>query len=269
MGIDIVAGRAFTERDTISTPGAVVVSESLARYLWPTEEPLGQRLVAIGAEIESDGDPVWQTVVGVVRDARYREIEHARFNLYVPFTQVPMNVANLVVRTARDPSALVGPVRDEVRRRDPSLVVGEAATLESIVSTVMRPWRFNMMISSLFAVLALLLSAIGLFGTVAYSVADRTREIGLRRALGARTGVVLWVVSRQTMTLMFLGARVGLVLSLATSRLIAPLLFGVSPTDAEALLSFTVLLLLTSALASFLAAYRATRIDPMVALQTE
>ena len=102
-----------------------------------------------------------------------------------------------------------------------------------------------------------------------HSVADRTREIGLRRALGARTGVVLWVVSRQTMTLMFLGARVGLVLSLATSRLIAPLLFGVSPTDAEALLSFTVLLLLTSALASFLAAYRATRIDPMVALQTE
>ncbi len=269
MGIDIVAGRAFTWRDTVGSPGAVVVSESLARSLWPDQNPIGQRLIAIGAELGSAEDPVWQSVVGVVRNARYREIERPRFNVYVPFTQVPMNAGNVVVRTAGSPAAVTNAVRDALQRQDPNLVVRSAVTLSSLVSTVMQPWRFNMTMSSLFAAIALLLSAIGLFGSVAHGVADRTREIGLRRSLGATTGDVFRLVSRHAMILTGMGIAFGLPLSLVANGLLEPLLFGVDRADARILGSVTLLVALVTAAATGLAARRATTVDPLVALRTE
>ena len=269
MGIDLVAGRAFTDRDTTDAPGAVMVSESLARYLWPAGQAVGRRLIAVSAEAESDGGPAWQTVVGVVRDARYREIERARFDLYVPFHQVAMRVEQLVVRTDGDPTLLAAAILNEVREADPNFVVTSTATLTSIVDGVMRPWRFNMTIATWFAGLAIGLAAIGLFGTVAYGVTQRTREVGVRRALGAQARDVVRLVWSQAIGLTLLGAGVGVVVALPVSEALRPLLFGVEPREIGTLTVVAAVLLVVCASASFLAAYRATRIDPMVALRLE
>ena len=269
MGINLVEGRAFTARDMADTPGVVVVGASLARRLWPTGDAIGQRLIAIGAEMESGDDPAWQTVVGVVDDVRYREIEASRLNLYVSVYQVPMDVQHLVVRTAGNPASLAPAVRDAVHQVDRNLVVGATTTLKSIVSGAMRPWRFNMTISTTFAMLALGLSAIGLFGTVAYSVGQRTHEIGVRRALGAQAADVLSLVWTHAILLTLLGASIGTASALLLGESLRPLLFGVTPHDATTLGSLVATLLLVCAAASLLAAWRATRIDPVTALRTE
>ena len=267
MGIDLVAGRTFNDRDTTDAPAAVMVSESLALYLWPSGEAVGRRLVAVGAEAESDESPTWQTVVGVVEDARYRELERGRFDLYVPFTQVSMSLNHLVIRTAGDPARLAAAIRSEVQRADPNFVIDAITPLRGLVDDVMRPWRFNMTLATLLAGLATGLAAIGLFGTVAYGVTRRTREIGVRRALGAHAADVLRLVSGQAVVLTLLGAAIGLGVALPAGELLRPLLFGVAPGEAETLAVLTALLLAVCAAASLLAAWRATRIDPLVALR--
>ena len=163
-----------------------MISESLARYLWPSADAVGRRLITIGAEAESDGAPAWQTVVGVVEDARYRELERGRFDLYVPFTQVSMGLNHLVIRTEGDPARLAAALRSEVRRADPNFAIESITPLRGLVDDVMRPWRFNMTMASLLAGLAAGLAAFGLFGAVAYGVSRRTKEISVRRALGAQ-----------------------------------------------------------------------------------
>ncbi len=269
MGIRLVAGRPFTDRDTADAPGAVMVSESLARYLWPANEAVGRRLIAVGAEVPSGDGPDWQTVVGVVADARYREIERARFDLYVPSQQVSMRAEHVVARTDGDPTTLAAAIRDEIQQADPNFVVESMSTLRGIVDGVMRPWAFNMTMATLFAGLAIGLVAIGLFGTVAYSVTQRTREIGVRRALGAQASDVLRVVWGQAVVLTVLGIGIGLVVVTLVSETMRPLLFGVAPRAAATLAVLAALLLLVCGSASLLAAYRATRIDPMVALRPE
>ena len=267
MGIDLVAGRTFTDRDTVEAPAAVVVSESLAGSLWPSTEPLGRRLIAIGAEAESDDSPAWQTVVGVVADARYRELERGRFDLYVPFTQAPMRLNHLVIRTEGDPAQLAPAIRSEVRRADPNFVIGSTTPLRSLVDDVLRPWRFNMTMATLLAALATGLAAIGLFGAVAFGVARRTREIAVRRAVGARTRDVLRLVWGQSLGLALLGAIIGLGAALASGALLRPLLFGVTPLEPGILAGLAALLLAICAAASLLAARRATTIEPLAALQ--
>ena len=267
MGIDLVAGRTFSDRDTTEAPAAVMVSESLARYLWPSGGAVGRRLIAVGAEAESADAPAWQTVVGVVEDARYREIERGRFDLYVPFTQVAMSLNHLVIRTEGDPARLAAALRSEVQRADPNFVIESITPLRGLVGDVMRPWRFNMTMATLLAGLAAGLAAIGLFGTVAYGVARRTREIGVRRALGAQAADVLGLVWGQAVALTLLGSVIGLGVALAASEVLRPLLFGVAPREAETFALLTALLFSACAAASLLAAWRATRIDPLVALR--
>ena len=167
MEIDLVAGRTFTDRDTTDAPAAVLVSESLARYLWPSGDAVGRRLVAVGAEAESDDAPAWQTVVGVVEDARYRKLERGRFDLYVSFTQVSMSLNHLVIRTEGDPAGFAAALRSAVQRADSNLGVESITPLRGLVDDVMRPWRFNMTMATLLAGLATGLAAIGLLGTVA------------------------------------------------------------------------------------------------------
>ncbi|MYD86341.1 MAG: FtsX-like permease family protein [Acidobacteria bacterium] len=267
MGIDLVAGRTFSDRDTTDAPAAVIVSESLARYLWRSGDAVGRRLIAIGAEADADGAPAWQTVAGVVEDARYRELERGRFDLYVPFTQVSMGLNHLVIRTAGDPVQLAAVLRSAVRQADPNFVIDSITPLRGLVDDVMRPWRFNMTMATLLAALAAGLAAIGLFGTVAYGVARRTREIGVRRALGARAVDVLRLVWGQAVALTLLGAAIGLGVALPAGELLRPLLFGVAPREAGTLGFLTALLVAVCASASLLAAWRATRIDPIAALR--
>ena len=269
MGIRLVTGRPFTDRDTVDAPGAVIVSESLARYLWPANDAVGQRLIAVGAEMHSGDNPNWQTVVGVVADARYREIEHDRFDLYVPAEQVAMSVKRLVIRTDGDPTRLTVAIRNVVQETDPNLVVESTSTLSGIVSGVIRPWAFNMTMAMLLAGIAVGLVAIGLFGTVAYSVTQRTREIGVRRALGAQAIDVLRVACGQALALTVMGLGIGLAVGILASEAMRPLLFGVVPREPRMLAVPVVLLLLLCGSASLLAAYRATKIDPMVALRPE
>ena len=268
MGIDLMAGRTFTDRDTTDASAAVMVSESLARYLWPSGDAVGRRLIAVGAESESEsGNAPWQTVVGVVEDARYRELERGRFDLYVPFTQVSMSLNHLVIRTQGDPAGLAAALRSEVQQADPNFVIESVTPLRGLVDEVMRPWRFNMTMATLLAALATGLAAIGLFGTVAYGVTRRTKEIGVRRALGAQAVDVLRLVWGQAVRCTLLGAAIGLGVALASSELLRPLLFGVAPREAGMLGVLTALLLAVCAVASFLAAWRATRIHPLVALR--
>ena len=267
MGIDLVAGRTFTDRDTTDAPAAVLVGESLARYLWPSGNAVGQRLIAIGAEAESDDAPAWQTVVGVVEDARYRELERGRFDLYVPFTQVPMRLNHLVIRTRGEPAQLAAALRSGVQQADPNFVVESVTPLRGLVDDVMGPWRFNMAMATLLAALATGLAAVGLFGTVAYGVTRRTKEIGVRRALGAQAVDVLRLVWGHAFVLTLLGAAIGLGVALTVSELLRPLLFGVAPREAGVLAALTALLLAVCAAASLLAAWRATWIDPLAALR--
>ena len=228
---------------------------------------MGRRLIAIGAEADSDGVPAWQTVAGVVEDARYRELERGRFDLYVPFTQVSMGLNHLVIRTAGDPVQLAAALRSAVRQADPNFVIDSITPLRGLVDDVMRPWRFNMTMATLLAGLAAGLAAIGLFGTVAYGVARRTREIGVRRALGARAVDVLRLVWGQAVALTLLGAAIGLGVALPAGELLRPLLFGVAPREAGTFVVLTALLVAVCAAASLLAAWRATRIDPLAALR--
>ncbi len=267
MGIDLVAGRTFTDRDTVDAPPAVVVSESLARYLWPNREPLGRRLIAIGARAEADDSPAWQTVVGVVGDARYRELERGRFDLYVPFTQVPMSLNHLVIRTQGDPAQLAPALRSGVRRADPNFVIESITPLRSLVDDVLRPWQFNMTMATLLAALATGLAAVGLFGAVAYGVDQRTREVAVRRAVGARTAEVLRLVWGQSLGLALLGSAIGLGVAFASNPLLSPLLFSVTPMEPALIVGLTALLLTACAAASLLAAWRATKIEPLAALR--
>jgi predicted permease len=269
MGTRLLRGRTFTERDAVGSPLVVVVSDSTARRLWPRDEALGQQLLTVGDPFDPDDEVPFQTVVGVVEDARYREIETPRFDLYVPFYQAPLQVQDLVVRTAGDPLLLAGPVRDEIRRLDARQVVDGVRTMDMVVSRAMRPWQFNMVVSAALAAVALTLTALGLFGTVAYAVRQRTREIGLRIALGARTGHILDLVMRRVVVLTAVGSSIGLVLALGVARLFDSLVFGVAPRDPATLVAVTVMMSCVAIAASFLAARRWSRVDPMVALRAE
>ena len=270
MGTRLLHGRTFTDRDTADSPPVVVLSESAARDLWPGEEGLGQQLL-VTPEVRTDasGDPIFQTVVGIVEDARYREVETPRLDAYVPFSQVPVTVKHLVARTTHDPLQLAAAVRSEVRRLDPRQVVGGVRTMEMVVSTATRPWRFNMVISAILGIIAVTLAALGLFSTVAYTVRQRTREIGLRVALGATRRHILELVTRRVLIVTAVGVTVGLALALAAAEFLESLVFGIAPRDPVALLAVGALFIAVAAGASLTAARAGSRVDPMVSLRAE
>ena len=231
MGTRLIRGRVFTERDTVGSPLAVVMSESTARRLWPGADALGKRLLTVGEPPDEDGNFEFQTVVGIVEDARYREIQTPRLDLYVPFFQSPLQVQHVVVRTTGDPLLLAGPLREEVRRLDAQQVVDGVRTMEMVVSGAVRPWQFNMVVSALLASVAVILTALGLFSTVAYSVRQRIREIGLRLALGARRLDILALVMRRVSLLTVNGTALGLALAVSLAEFLDRLVFGIALRD--------------------------------------
>jgi predicted permease len=265
MDIRLLRGRLFDERDTEKAPLAVVVSEAMAARVWPGQSPIGQRLRAYGAEAPG----LWQTVVGVVETARYREIETPRFDLYVPLRQSPSSVNDFMVRTTGDPTAITASLRHAVAGFDPDLSIDGVTTMSQIVERTQGPWRFNMLVFGAFAAAALLLSTLGLFGLVAYTVSQRTREIGVRMALGATRSAVVRLMVQQGTRPVIVGLAAGLVASYALTRLLAALLFGVSATDPLTFASVAVGLLLVAAAACYLPARRSAHVDPLIALRTE
>jgi putative ABC transport system permease protein len=266
MGIRLLRGRTFDERDTARSPLVVIVSESMASRVWPGQDPIGKRLSTQGAQ---ERDDQWQTVVGVVASARYREIESPRLDVYVPLRQAESFVNHYVVRTAIDPVAVAATLKAETAAVDRALTIGGVKTMEEIVARTKGPWRFNMLVFSLFGLVALGLSATGLFALIAYSVAQRTREIGIRIALGANRVDVIRLMLGEGVALSGIGVACGLIAAALLTRLLSGLLFGISATDPVTFAAVSALLVAVAALASYLPARRAAAVDPLIALRTE
>jgi predicted permease len=264
MGITLVAGRAFGRADDARAPPVAIVDETLARRLWPGESAVGRRL----RWIRSD-EPL--TVVGVVRGVRHAEIAEApRETVYRPYPQYAgARTVYVAVRGSTGAASLAGPAAAALRRLDPDLPLSDVRTMRERVDRSMGRMRFSLLLVGLFGGAALLLAALGVYGVVAYTVSQRTREIGLRVALGARTSGVLWLVLRQGMAPALGGVAAGTLLSLATGHALSGLLYAVRPTDLAVHLTAPAVLAAAAAMASLGPAWRAARVDPTVALRAD
>jgi len=268
MGLRLLRGRLFTDADTSGTQAVVVVSEQLARQAWPGEDPIGKRLVLGQAENQRP------TVIGLVTDVR-RYGQEPSPNFYAPFGQNFSAINHspvhrlLIIRTATDPLNLAAAVREQILAIDRRVVIDQVTTLKERLSNTAAQPRFYAVLLGWFAAMGMLLSVIGLYGVMSYTVNQQTREVGIRLALGAQRRDILTLVVGHGLVLTLIGLAVGLVGAFALSRLLTSLLFGVTATDPATYVIVSLLLLLTALVACYLPARRATKVDPMVALRYE
>ena len=264
IGTRIIQGRAFTEVDGAGSPRVVVISETMARVLWPAGGALG-KCVVLGDQ------PQCREVIGVAQDARrFGVVEDPYMHVYVPWGQWGGRaISALFVRPRGDPEALIAPVRKELQSLEPDLPFASVVLLQDLVDPTIRPWRLGTILFGLFGALAMAVAAVGLYSMLSYVVAQRTSEIGVRMALGADASGVLRLVLDEGLRVMLPGLVVGLTGAYAAGRALAALLYGVSPTDLMAFAGVTVVLLAVGTLASYLAARRAAKMEPMVALRHE
>jgi putative ABC transport system permease protein len=241
-----------------------MINQSMARAYWGEQDPVGQRL--------RFGSQVWRTVIGVVGDVLHEGLDgEASPEMYVPFTQAP-NIESgptIVVRTAIDPTAVAAEVRGAVSSIDPAMPVDQIETMEQLVSVSVSQPRFRTVILAAFSVLALVMASVGIYGVMNYLVIQRTREFGIRLSVGATRGDVLRLVLGRAAVLIGVGLCLGLVGSMLLVRLIAKLLYGISPLDPLTFFAVSILLSAVALSASYIPARRATRVDPMVALRWE
>jgi predicted permease len=268
MGVPLLKGRDFSEQDRKDTPRVVVVNESFARRFFPGPDPLEN---AIGKRVSfSSVEGPFMQIIGVVKDGKYFNIaEEARPFIYSSLLQVYSSSTILIARTLSDPKPMIASIRSEVQKLDENLPIFDAKTLKEHMRLSLFPTRIAAAILGGFGILALTLAAIGIYGVMSYSVAQRTREVGIRMALGAQAGDVLKLVMKQGIMLVLIGVGIGLSAALVLTNLMLSLLFGISPTDP---LTFSVIPLILSAVtlgACFIPARRATRTDPMIALRYE
>ena len=267
MQIPLVEGRALDERDAKESPLVAVVSETAARRLWPGQTALGRRVKFPGSE---KSPQPWRTVVGVVRDVKHYGLDRGDLmQLYLPEAQYPTSYMTLVVRSQGEPAALLGAVRREVAAADRELPVFGVATMESLLADSVALRRFSMLLLAAFACVAVALAGVGVYGVISYTVAQRTREIGVRVALGARPRDVLRLVLGRGLGLAGLGIALGLAGGLALTQALSSLLYGVGARDPLTFASVAALLGAVALLACLVPARRATKVDPMVALRYE
>jgi putative ABC transport system permease protein len=264
MQIPLLKGRLFTDADDAQAPLVALVDTDFARRFWPDQDAVGKRVAAGGGG--------WRTIVGVVGHVKHYALNvKGREQIYFPQTQSRFNIRDmfLAVRTAGDPAGVTGAIRLQVAGMDAELPLYSVKTMEELLGASIAQPRLNLLLLGLFAALALLLAAVGIYGVLAYSVTQRTREIGIRLALGAEPNDALLLVVRQGATLALTGIALGLAGSLVLTRFISTLLFGVSPTDPLTYAAVSGLLLMVALAASYIPALRATRVDPIVALRYE
>jgi putative ABC transport system permease protein len=262
MGIPILRGRAFTAAEIHAGAPVAVVSREMAHRFWGDDDAVGRRL-----RIGPPGAP-WTTVVGVAQDVHQEGLDKApRPQMYRPFDLAPREAGFFLIRAKGDPAALTAAARKAVAAADPNVLVHDVAVLEQRLAGSVAAQRFNLLLLALLSGLALALAAVGLYGVLGYIVAERTREIGIRMALGAERRRVLSLVIRQGLTLAAIGIGIGLPGAFAASRLLRGSLFGVTAADPLTYVAIPLALLLVALLSSWLPARRATRVDPVVALR--
>ena len=272
IGERLVRGRFFEARDTTDAPQVTLINETMARTYWPDQDPLGKRM----RQGSPDSDRPWITVIGVVKDVRHNGINAVvKEKFYRPASQFHVTTGNvqrslaLVVKTNGDPLALVAPIRAELRALDPNLPVSAVRTMDDVVGTALAAPRFTGWLLGLFAALALTLAAVGAYGVLSYLVNQRTRELGIRMALGASPAHVRRLVVGQGLWLSVVGAAIGLALSLVAGRALGSQLYGVTPTDSVSFVLVPAILLAVALVASWLPARRAARVDPLECLRAE
>src|SRR5688572_15399812 len=271
LGIAIVKGRDFTERDDFNAPPVLIVNEALARQYFPNEDPIGKRVAPGFSTVPvHDDESGMREIVGVVADVKHQTLQAATPpEIYFPQSQMPMSAMTVVVRTAGDPRALQRAVRSVVQSLDRNAPVYTVRTVEEILDRSVATPRFNTLLVGLFAVVALILTMVGLYGVMSCAVAENTQQIGIRMALGAQRRDVLRVILGQGMRLTIVGVVIGLGAALGLTRLMSSLLFGIGSTDPWTFTSVAVLLLCVAASACYLPARRAMNVDPMTALRQE
>ena len=270
LKIPLSRGREFDERDNQHAPPVIIVNETFARRFFSGTEALGQRIIIEGESGENAVPPA-REIIGIVGDVRHESLDtESGAEYYVPYTQAPEAVMSLVVRSSSDnPVGLAVSMREVIKQIDKDQYVGAIQPMTKLVADSVVRRRFNALLTSLFAIVALLLASVGIFGVLNYTVAQRTQEIGLRVALGAQTRDVLRLVLGQGLRLIIFGLALGLAASFALTRILAGMLFGVTPTDPVTFVGVSFLLATVALLACYIPARRATKVDPQVALRYE
>ncbi len=281
LGLPLVSGRNFTAPDTANAPSVVILNQAAVDKFFPGENALGQR-IRLG---EPDNllppgtppteKPAWLTVIGTVKNHQPIALGLPYLpGAFLPLAQAPreptlLNAETIMLRTSQDPTTLISAVRQRLRELDPDQPIMRIATVDARIADSLKPQRFNTLLMNLFAALALTLAVIGLYGVLAYTVVQRTHDIGIRLALGAQPGNIIAMVMKQGLSLTLLGLTLGIIGAVALTRLLEHLLYGVSATDASIFIAITLLLLGVAAQACWIPARRAARVDPLVALRRE
>jgi predicted permease len=276
MGLPLVRGRDLTQSDSEQAAHVVIVNQKLAERQFPGQDPIGQRITL---DNPSSANARWMTIVGVAKDAvQYSWSDDRSPELYIPYLQTTSYLEGveshntyltLVIRTAGDPAALAASARATIWSIDSAVAIADVITMEAAIGTALARPRFQFTLLGMFAMVALLLAAAGIYSVMSYAISRRTQEIGLRLTLGAQRGDVLRLVLGQAMIRVAIGSAIGLAGALALTRLMSNLLYGVQPTDPLTFGAVSLVLIGAALLASYIPARRASRIDPMVALRQE
>jgi putative ABC transport system permease protein len=268
MQIGLVSGRSFSEADNANSPLVVVVSETAAERWWPHQDAIGKHMRISGNSVAQS--LLWRTVVGIVKDVKQNGLDAPHtIQVYIPHAQYMNGSMVLVIRTAKDPLSHAGDVRQQISAMDRELAVSDVASMEQVLSGSIASRRFSTVLLGSFAWLGLVLASIGVYGVISYSVAQRTREIGVRMALGATRKDVLALIVGQGLRLSLLGLAAGAFVALVLTRLMSSLLFGISAADPATFICVALLLGVVAFLASYIPARRVAKADPVVALHCE
>jgi putative ABC transport system permease protein len=268
MNIPVVKGRVFDEQDNERVPPRLMVNQSLAERDFPGEDPIGKRLTM--GRTDENKQPIWLEIVGVASDVRSTELrEPAAPEVYLPMRQTPFGHMSAVIRSTVEPLSLTPSLRQVVADVDRTVPISDVKTMDHIVSESVTQPRFNLFLLGLFSGIALLLSAAGIYGVTAYSVTQRTQELGIRIALGATVRDLLKMIVGQGMVVITIGLAIGLAAAFALMRLMRSLLFGVGENDPLTFAAITLVLLLVGLLACYIPARRASKVDPLIALRAE
>jgi putative ABC transport system permease protein len=268
MGIPLVGGRTFTEADNLTSRPVIIINQIMANAMWPGEDAVGKRMT-VGVPLP-DEKFEWVTVVGVVGDVKHTTLNgETGMQMYQPILQAPSRGMTFILRTAVEPTSVAEPARKTIASIDRTLPLSNVKTMERIVYESVGQLRFYLYLLGLFAMIAMILTAVGVYGVMNYSVKQRTQEIGIRMALGAQPGEVRALILKQGLALSSAGLGIGLVACLILTRLMSSLLYGVSATDPVTFVAFALFLGCVALSACYIPARKATKVDPMIALRYE